>query len=138
MNSFHPATSTEGKAASPTACRRDFSGCFLKGSQVQTFFIFQNGARGTVAQNQDGQPVLAIRDVPGLPGAVDYFAAQVLDAAAANGEFLMSGGFHDDPVVRITVEEVQHLAAWIRRRVAQLGIGRFEAVFVPVDSSCPF
>jgi hypothetical protein len=47
----------------------------LKGYQVQTSFIFQNGAKGELAL-VDGNLLFALTDVPGLPGELRYFAAQ--------------------------------------------------------------
>lgn len=137
MNSFHPATSTEGKAASPTACRRDFSGCFLKGSQVQTFFIFQNGAKGELAL-VDGNPLFVLTGVPGLPGELRYFAAQWVAAAAKRGGFTMAGGYIDDPLVTVSPAETACAAEWIQARVAFLRLGEFKVSFVANDPNLPF
>lgn len=137
MNSFHPATSTEGKAASPTACRRDSSGCFLKGSQVQTFFIFQNGAKGELAL-VDNNLLFALTDVPGLPGELRYFAAQWVDATAKGCAFTMAGGYVDDPLVTVSAAETACAAEWIQSRVAFLRLGEFKVSFVANNPSLPF
>lgn len=137
MTKFHPATSTEGKADSPTACRRDFSGCFLKGSQVQTFFLFQNGAKGELAF-ASGEPLFCLSGVPGLPGELCYFAAQWVDAAAMASGFTMAGGYIDDPLVTVSVAETACAAEWIRARVAFLRLGEFKVSFVENDKNLPF
>ena len=137
MNSFHPATSTEGKADSPTACRRDFSGCFLKGYQVQTSFKFQNGAIGELAL-VDSQPLFVLTGVPGRPGELHYFASQWVDAAAKGSGFTMAGGYIDDPLVTVSAAETACAAEWIRARVAFLRLGEFKVSFVDSVPNLPF
>lgn len=114
-----------------------FSGCFLKGSQVKTFFSFQNGSRGELAL-VDNNPLFVLIGVPGLPGELRYSAARWVDAAAKSCSFVMAGGYIDDHLVTISPAETACAAAWIQDRVAFLRLGKFMVTFVGNESNLPF
>ena len=114
-----------------------FSGCFLKGYQVQTSFIFQNGAKGELAL-VDTHLLFALTDVPGLPGELRYFASQWVEAAAKCSGFTMAGGYIDDPLVTVSAVETACAAAWIRGQVEARRLGEFKVSFVANDPNLPF
>ena len=109
----------------------------MKGSQVQTFFIFQNGAKGEIAL-VDNNLLFSLTDVPGLPGELRYFASQWVAAAAVGSGFSMAGGYVDDPLVTVSVAETACAAEWIRARVAFLRLGEFKVSFVDSVPGLPF
>lgn len=100
-------------------------------------FSFQNGATAEIRFNTSGQPLVALQDVPGLPGTSEFFATAWLDAAATCSRFSVAGGFADDPVVTFSAIEVAGAAEWIREQVKPT-TGAFVTAFVPADPSEPF
>ena len=109
----------------------------MKGYQVQTFFIFQNGAKGELAL-VDTHLLFALTDVPGLPGELRYFASQWVEAAAKCSGFTMAGGYIDDPLVTVSAAETACAAAWIRGQVEARRLGEFKVSFVANDPNLPF
>lgn len=104
---------------------------------MQTFFIFQNGAKGELAL-EDNNLLFALTDVPGLPGELRYFAAQWVGAAAKGCAFSMAGGYVDDPLVTVSAAETACAAAWIRAQVEARRLGEFKVSFVENDMNLPF
>lgn len=104
---------------------------------MQTYFIFQNGAKGELAL-VDGNLLFALTDVPGLPGELRYFASQWVDAAAKGSGFTMAGGYIDDPLVTVSAAETACAAAWIRAQVEASRLGGFQVSFVANDPNLPF
>ena len=109
----------------------------MKGSQVQTFFIFQNGAKGELAL-ADNNLLFSLTDVPGLPGELRYFASQWVAAAAVGSGFSMAGGYVDDPLVTVSAAETACAVAWIRAQVEARRLGEFKVSFATNDPNLPF
>lgn len=104
---------------------------------MQTFFLFQNGAKGELAF-ASGEPLFCLSGVPGLPGELRYFAAQWVDAAARASGFAMAGGYVDDPLVMVSAAETACAAAWIRAQVQAGRMGEFKVSFLANDPNLPF
>lgn len=100
-------------------------------------FQFQNGATAEIRFNTSGQPLIALQEVPGLPGVNEYFATAWLDAAAVCSRFSVTGGYADDPVITFSAIEVASAAEWIREQIKPT-VGVFVTAFVAADPNAPF
>ena len=90
----------------------------------------------THAEDQ-GEPLLILKNVPGLPGNHAYSAASLLTAAAHDEQFIVGADWSDQQPFPISREDVNAIACWAYASSSRKR-GQFVIAWVPADHSCPF
>ena len=85
----------------------------------------------------DEAPTVIAENVPGLPGAHDYYASAFLDCAAAGDKFTIGPDFNDQAPFVIDASEVKAIASMVHEHTDRAK-GHFETTWVGSDPSLPF